>query len=150
LPERQHPTRRVTILNTPQPINWVGVLAAAFAVMMLGWVWFAVLFARAYAVVLNRPYESGAKMPPLFIVGPSLCMLVITVGSAWLMSALSIATLSGAIGFGTGVGVVYLGSTAVNMAINPLVARPLAYGFLSASYFVVASILISVVLLLIR
>lgn len=118
--------------------------------MMLGWVWFAVLFARAYAVVLNRPYESGAKMPPLFIVGPSLCMLVITVGSAWLMSALSIATLSGAIGFGTRVGVVYLGSTAVNMAINPLVARPLAYGFLSASYFVVASILISVVLLLIR
>lgn len=138
------------MLSTPQPINWVGVLAAAFAVMMLGWVWFAVLFARAYAVVLNRPYEPGAKMPPLFIVGPSLCMLVTTVGSAWLMSALNIATLSGAIGFGTGVGVVYLGSTAVNMAINPLVPRPIAYGLLSASYFIVASILISVVLLFIR
>ncbi|MBB3937291.1 hypothetical protein SAMN05216566_11213 [Aureimonas phyllosphaerae] len=30
-----------------QPISWIGILAAAVAVMVLGWVWFAVLFARA-------------------------------------------------------------------------------------------------------
>lgn len=133
---------------TPNPINWIGVLAAAVAVMMLGWVWFAVLFARLYATVLERPYEAGAKMPPLYIVGPSLCMLVTTIASAWLMRAIGIASLDGAIGFGAAVGVSYLGSTAVNMAINPLVPRPLAYGFLSASYFLVASVLISVVLYL--
>ena len=134
---------------TPQPINWIGILAAAFAVMMLGWVWFAVLFARAYAGVLDRPYEPGAKMPPLYIVGPSLCMLATTIASAWFMRALGIATLGGAIAFGVAVGVGYLGSTAINMAINPLVPRPLAYGFLSASYFLVASVLISVVLYLV-
>ncbi|WP_152048299.1 DUF1761 domain-containing protein [Aureimonas psammosilenae] len=132
-----------------QPINWIGILAAAVAVMVLGWVWFAALFARAYASVLDRPFEPGAKMPPLFIAGPSLCMLVTTVASAFLMPAVGVATLPGAIGFGTLVGVGYLGSTAVNMAINPLVSRPLAYGLLSASYFVVASILISIVLFLV-
>jgi hypothetical protein len=131
-----------------QPISWIGILAAAVAVMVLGWVWFAVLFARAYARVLDRSFEPGAKMPPLFIAGPSLCMLVSTITSAFLMPAVGVATLPGAIGFGTLVGVGYLGSTAVNMAINPLVSRPLAYGLLSASYFVVASILISIVLFL--
>ncbi len=131
---------------TSQPIHWIGVLAAAFAVMTLGWVWFAVLFARTYAAVLDRPFVPGAKLPPLYVVGPSLCMLVTTIASAWLMGALGIDTLGGALGFGLAVGVGYLGSTAVNMAINPLVPRPLAYGFLSASYFVVASVLVSVVL----
>lgn len=134
---------------TPQPINWIGILAAAFAVMMLGWVWFAVLFARTYAGVLDRPYEPDARMPPLYIAGPSLCMLVTTIASAWFMRAFGIATLGGAVAFGIAVGVGYLGSTAINMAINPLVSRPLAYGFLSASYFLVASVLISVVLFLV-
>jgi len=134
---------------TTQPVSWIGILVAGFAVMMLGWVWFAVLFARTYAAVLDRPYEPGAKMPPLFIVGPSLCMLVTTITSAWLMPAVGVATLGGAIGFGAVVSIGYLGSTAVNMAINPLVPRPLAYGFLSAAYFLVASIVISVVLFLV-
>ncbi len=137
------------MLETTQSISWLAVLAAAFAVMMLGWVWFAVLFGRAYAAVLNRPYEPGAKMPPLFIAGPSLCMLVTTIASAWFMPAVGVATLTGAIGFGAAVGVGYLAPTAINMAINPLVPRPLAYGFLSAAYFLVASVLISVVLFLI-
>ena len=137
------------MLTTTQPINWIGILAAAFAVMMLGWVWFTVLFARTYAAVLDRPYEPGAKMPPLYIVGPSLCMLVTTIVSAWLMRAVGVVTLGGAIQFGLLIGVGYLGSTAVNMAINPLVPRPLAYGFLSASYFLVASVLISTVLFVI-
>lgn len=137
------------MFTTPPPINWIGVLAAAFAVMMLGWVWFALLFARTYAAVLDRPYEPGAKMPPLYIVLPSLCMLVTTIVSAWLMRALGIATLGDAIGFGLAIGAGYLGSTAVNMAINPLIPRPLAYGFLSASYFLVASVVISIVLFLI-
>jgi len=133
-----------------QSISWIGILAAALAVMVLGWVWFAVLFARAYASVLDRPFEPGAKMPPLFIAGPSLCMLVTTVTSAFLMPAVGVATLPAAIGFGALVGVGYLGSTAVNMAINPLVPRPLAYGGLSAGYFLVASVLVSVVLFLVR
>lgn len=137
------------MLTTTQPINWIGILAAAFAVMMLGWIWFAVLFARTYAAVLDRPYEPGAKMPPLYIVGPSLCMLVTTIVSAWLMRAIGVVTLGGAIQFGLAIGAGYLGSTAVNMAINPLIPRPLAYGFLSASYFLVASVLISTVLFVI-
>ncbi|MDU7520907.1 MAG: DUF1761 domain-containing protein [Roseomonas mucosa] len=132
-----------------QPMNPIGVLLAAFAVTMLGWVWFAVLFARAYAAVLGRPHVPGARMPLLFVAGPSLCMIVTTVASAWFMRVLGIATLGGAVAFGAAVGVGYLGSTAVNMAINPLVPRPLAYGFLSAAYFLVASVLVGVVLFLV-
>ncbi len=73
------------------------------------------------------------------LVGASLCMLVTMIASAWLMRALGSATLGAAVGFGLLVGVCNLGSTAVNMAINSLELRPLAYGFLSSSYLIVAT-----------
>lgn len=130
----------------PMQPNWIGILIAAFAVMMLGWVWFGVLFARLYAGLLGRDFVAGEKMPPLFIAGPSICMLMTTITSAFLMPALGVSTLPGAITFGLIIGIGYLGATAVNMGINPNIPRPLAYGFLSASYFLIASVLICIVL----
>lgn len=126
----------------------LGILVAALAVMMLGWIWFDLLFGRAYAVVLGREYPPAQKPRALYIAGPSLCMLVTTIAIAILMSALAVPTLSRAIGLGLLIGVGLLGTTAVNMGINPNIPRPLAYGFLSASYFVVSSVVISIVLFL--
>lgn len=131
--------------DMPLP-NPFGILAAAFAVMMLGWLWFDLMFGRTYAVVLGRAHPPESKPAPLYFVGPSICMLVTTVALAVLMRSLSISTLSQAIGLGALVGVGFLGSTAVNMGINPNIPRPLPYGFLSATYFVTSSILACVLM----
>jgi hypothetical protein len=130
-------------------ISLVAIVAASFAVMMLGWLWFAVLFARPYAVVLGRRHDPQAKMGPLYIVGPSLCMVVTTVAMAVLMKATGVASLPEAIGLGALIGIGLLASTAVNMAINPNIPRPIAYGAMSASYFLVASVMISAILYLV-
>lgn len=128
------------------PMNLLGILAAGFSVMMLGWLWFDLLFGRTYAVVLGRDQLPPSKPAPLYFVGPSICMLVTTMALAVLMRWLAVPTLPQAAGLGVLVGVGLLGSTAVNMGINPNIPRPLSYGFLSASYFLASSILICVLL----
>lgn len=135
--------------NAIASINPVGVILAAFAVMMLGWLWFEKLFASAYVVVLGRGRLPKTKPGALFIAGPSLCMLVTALTSAVLIRALAIQTLRDVMAFGVVVGVGYLGATAVNMGINPSIPQPLRYGFLSASYFLIASVLIATILYLV-
>lgn len=132
--------------NTIDHISLLAVAIASLAVMTLGWVWFAVLFERTYAVVLGRADQPKTTMGALYIVGPSLCMLVTTLAIAALMAAQRISSLGGALGLGAIIGVGLLSATAMNMAINPNVPRPIIYGLLSSAYFFVASILISVVL----
>lgn len=127
-------------------LNLLGILAAGFSVMMLGWLWFDLLFGRTYAVVLGRERILPSKPAPLYFVGPSICMLVTTVALDVLMRWLAVPTLLQATGLGVLVGIGLLGSTAVNMGINPNIPRPLPYGFLSASYFLASSVLICVIL----
>lgn len=129
-------------------VSIIAILAAAVAVMLLGGIWFAWLFARQYAAVLGRTDEPSTAMSPLYFVGPSLCMLVTTVGSAVLMAAQGVSSLAEAARFGAIVGVCFLGTTAMNMAINPNIPRPIVYGVLSAGYFLVSSLMISITLFL--
>ena len=129
-------------------VSIVAILAASVAVMLLGGVWFAWLFARQYAVVLGRADQPKTAMSPLYFVGPSLCMLVTTIGSAILMAAQGVGSLAEALRFGAIVGACFLATTAMNMAINPNIPRPIVYGVLSAGYFFVSSLIISVILFL--
>jgi hypothetical protein len=129
-------------------ISIPAILAASVAVMLLGGVWFAWLFARQYAIVLGRADEPKSAMAPLYFVGPSLCMLVTTVGSAILMAEQGVSSLPDAVRFGATVGVCFLATTAMNMAINPNIPRPIVYGLLSAGYFLVSSLVISITLFL--
>lgn len=129
-------------------VSIIAILAASIAVMVLGGVWFAWLFARQYAVVLGRADAPKTAMSPLYFVGPSLCMLVTTIGSDLLMAAQGVSSLLDALRFGAIVGVCFLATTAMNMAINPNIPRPIVYGVLSAGYFLVSSLIISVTLFL--
>ena len=119
-------------------------------VSVLGGVWFSAIFGKTYAAVLGRDYDPKAKLAPLFYAGPVICMLIIVVTSAFLMRALAISSLGTAAGFGAAVGFGYLGANAVNMGINPNIPRPIAYGMLSAGYFVLSSVLIGVTLYWLR
>lgn len=134
--------------NVVDHVSILAVLVSAAAVMVLGFVWFAVVFKNQYAVVLGRVGQPDA-MGSLFIAGPSICVLVTAFTIAYLMSALRVASLNEALGFGAIVGLGLLAATAMNMAINPNIPRPITYGVLSSSYFFVSSILISALVYLV-
>ncbi len=129
-------------------VSILAVLVSAVAVMVLGFVWFAVVFKKQYAVVLGRVGQPDA-MGPLFIVGPSICVLVTAFTIAYLMSAQGVASLAEALEFGAIVGVGFLAATAMNIAINPNIPRPITYGLLSSAYFFASSILTSTLVYLI-
>ena len=111
----------------------------------LGGVWFAVLFAKPYAIALGRQPIPNQKPAPLFIVGPFFCNLVATLTTAILIRMLHISTLGGALAFGMLVGIGYVASTGMNVAINPNFPHPFLYMRVNAPYFLLVSLLSSVV-----
>ena len=127
-------------------LNWFGVLLAYVPYFLLGAIWFTVLFKKQYAISLGRENEQQQNLAPIFIVGPALCMLVITLTSALLLNALAINSYQGALLFGLIVGVGYLVANTVNIAINPNIPRPLLYGAISGAYHLVGIVLVSLML----
>ena len=127
-------------------LNWFGVLLAYVPYFLLGALWFTVLFKKQYAISLGRENEQPQNLAPIFIVGPALCMLVITLTSALLLNALAINSYQGALLFALLVGIGYLVANTVNIAINPNIPRPLLYGAISGAYHLVGIVIVSLML----
>jgi hypothetical protein len=121
-------------------LPWLGVLLGSLAFSMLGGLWFAVLFKRAYAAALERTDLADRKPGPLFIVGPLLCGVVITLTNALIMQALTVDSLGAALEFGLVSGFGYLTPMTINIAINPNFPRPLAYSAVNAPYFLLGNL----------
>lgn len=138
------------MFNVLVDINWVAVVLAALASFMFGGVWFTVLFGKAYIRALGKENAPKEKLAPIFIVGPFVCGLITAITSAVLMYALNIKSMGDALLFGAIVGFGYLVSTTVNVAINPNMPRPLFYGLISGGYFFIASLMVSVILVLMK
>lgn len=122
-------------------INWLAVLLASVALAALGAAWFMALFPRPYATALGRTDLAGQKPRPLFIAGPFVCSVVLTITNAVLMRSFGITSLTSALLFGAITGVGYLASTTVNVAINPNIPRPLLYGAVNAPFFLVGNLI---------
>jgi hypothetical protein len=118
-------------------INWLSVAVAFLVYFVLGALWFTALFSKPYRISLGKENEPPQKPAPIFIVGPALCTLVITVTSAILMTALHMQTYGEAFQFSMLVGFGYLVANTVNIAINPNIPRPILYGIISGSYHLV-------------
>ncbi|WP_010203574.1 DUF1761 domain-containing protein [Salinibacterium sp. PAMC 21357] len=135
-------------------INWLAVIASTIVFTVLGGLWFAVIVAKPYAAALGDPSSTSpaggkaAAMPPLFIVGPLIANLAVVVTSAVLLRALAVESLADGIAFGLIVGVGYLIAHTFNIAINPNIPRPLLYGLVNAPYFVICSVVASIILTL--
>ena len=127
-------------------LNWFGVLLAFVPYFLLGALWFTVLFKKQYAISLGRENEQPQNLAPIFIIGPALCMLVITLTSALLLNALAINSYQGALLFALLVGIGYLVANTVNIAINPNIPRPLLYGAISGAYHLVGIVIVSLML----
>ncbi|GIF23765.1 hypothetical protein BJ973_004376 [Actinoplanes tereljensis] len=127
-------------------MNLIGILVGFLAFTVLGGVWFAVLFPRAYNRSLGRDPGAKPDPSPLFFAGPALTSLVITITSAILMDALNIDGYGDALLFGLTVGTGYLAANTVNIAINPNFPRPLLYAAISGSYNILGSLIVSLIL----
>ncbi|AKQ64335.1 hypothetical protein A176_001247 [Myxococcus hansupus] len=121
-------------------LNGFAVLLSAAAQGMLGAVWYMGVIPKPYALALGRTDLVGRKPEPLFIAGPQVCMLVVTLGNAMLLRALHIDAMPDALVFGALSGVGYIVATVFNVAINPNIPRPLLYGVINAPYFLVSNL----------
>jgi hypothetical protein len=134
------------MFNIISTINWLSVLAAFVAYFLLGPVWYLGLFPKAYRAALGKENEPAPKPEPLFIIGPAVCSLVVTITCAVLLYALYINTYSSAVGFALLVGFGYLFTNTVNIAINPNMPRPLFYGLITGSFHLVGMVLVNLIL----
>lgn len=126
-------------------LHWISILLAFVAYFLLGALWFTLFFSKQYKISLGRENETLPNKP-IFIVGPAICSLVITIASAILIYALNIQSFGDAMEFALIVGVGYLVANTVNIAINPNIPRPILYGIISGSYHLVGILIVSAIL----
>lgn len=134
------------MISSISAIKWLGVLAAFVPYFMLGALWFTVFFKKSYLVSLGKENSIPQKPAPIFIIGPAICSLVITIATAMLMAALHINSYSSALEFAGVIGVGYLVANTVNIAINPNIPKPIFYGIISGSYHLVGITIVCIVL----
>jgi len=127
-------------------VNWLSILLAFVAYSALGALWFTLLFKKQYAISLGKENVPLQNSSPIFIVGPMVCSLVITIATALLMKALGITTYAEAAGFACIVGIGYLFSNTVNIAINPNMPRPLMYGLISGLFHLTGIMIVCVII----
>jgi uncharacterized membrane protein len=127
-------------------LNWISVLVAFVAYFLLGGMWFAFLFKKQYAISLGKENNLPEKPAPLFIIGPAVCSLIITIATAVLMYALNINTYGQAIEFALIIGVGYLVANTFNIAINPNMPYPIHYGIISGLYHLVGILIVCIIL----
>ncbi len=134
------------MINLISAINWVSVLLAVVSYSILGGLWFTVFFKKPYHYSLGKTIDPQEKPAPIFIVGPAVCSLVITITSAILMQALGIKSLAAAIEFAFLTGIGYLFANTVNIAINPNMPRPLLYGMISGVFHLVGMVIVCTII----
>jgi len=127
-------------------LNWTGVVLAFAAYATLGALWFTLFFRKQYQISLGRENETLQNNQPVFIIGPALCSLVITVTSAVLLQALKIESLDEALAFALLIGVGYLLSNTINIAINPNMPRPFHYSIITGLYHLTGIAIVSIIL----
>jgi hypothetical protein len=138
------------MFNVLSELNWIAIAAGTVALSVLGFVWFAVLFPKVYAIALGKQDEPPKPPAPIFIAGPFVCGLVTTIASAILIRAFKIESVADALIFGAIVGIGYMASTTVNTGINPNIPRPLVYGSVSGGYFFFAGLIVSIILVALK
>jgi Protein of unknown function (DUF1761) len=127
-------------------INYIGVVAGAVSVWMLGMVWYTVLFGRAWQAVLGVQEASYSALGMLRTMAIHLVFLLIqayVVGYAQLF--LGVADWYAAVELGVWIWVGFMLPIFVNTIIYE--QRSMKYFWISSMYMLVGSVLMSVVLL---
>lgn len=128
-------------------LNWIGVGLAFLAYFLLGALWFTLFFTKAYKIALGRGDEALKNTAPIFIVGPALCSLVITITTSVLLSALQVRHWGEAVELSLLVGIGYLVANTINIAINPNIPRPILYGVITGAYHLLGIVIVGLILI---
>jgi hypothetical protein len=86
------------------------------------------------------------KIQAPFSLSPMVCSLLITITSALLLRVLGIHSYAGGMEFALIVGVGYLFSNTVNIAINPNMPKPIPYGLISGFFHLVGILIVCSIL----
>lgn len=138
------------MFNVLSTINWFSVLLAFAAYFMLGALWYLLLFPKKYRMTLGRDPEINPSQAPVFIIGPAVCAFIITITSALFMYALNISSVQDALLFACIAGSGYLFTNTVNIAINPNIPKPFAYGFITGGYHLVGMIMVCLIIVMMK
>ncbi|MHB9147174.1 MAG: DUF1761 domain-containing protein [Candidatus Amoebophilus sp.] len=138
------------MINLFSAINWISVLIAFVAYFLLGALWFTLLFKKQYANSLGKKNDTLKNSSPIFFIGPAVCSLIITITSAILIDALGIDSYGKAIEFAFIIGIGYLFTNTVNIAINPNIPKPILYGIISGMFHLIGILIVSVVIVAMR
>lgn len=134
------------MINQLPNLNWISVLLAFVAYFLLGALWFTLFFSKSYKKSLGRENEI-LENKPIFIVGPAVCSLIITIASAILVYALNISSLKYGFEFSLFIGIGFLVANTVNIAINPNIPKPILYGIISGSYHLVGILIVNTIVI---
>lgn len=122
------------MINQFGNINWLSVTIATVVYFLLGALWFTTFFKKQYARSLGKENEPNQKPEPLYIIGPALCIFVITLTSALFLYKLNINSITGAVEVSLIIGIGFVFANTMNIAINPNIPRPILYGIISGTY----------------
>jgi len=136
------------MLTALSDLNWLAVIAATIVFAVLGGVYFTAVVGKAYKVALGNENRELPKPGTIFIVGPLIASVLVVITTAILLRGLEINTVGEGIVFGLVVSIGYLVAQTLNIAINPNFPRPLLYTLINAPYFVVCTVLASIILTL--
>jgi uncharacterized membrane protein len=127
-------------------INWISVILAFLAYFFLGALWYLLLFPKIYRISLGRDPNINASESPIYIIGPAVCAMIITLTCAIVLYALKINSVSDLFIFILLIGIGFLFSNTVNIGINPNIPRPFLYGMITGMYHLVGMVLVNVIL----
>lgn len=131
-------------------LNWMSIFIAFIVYYLLGALWFTIFFKKQYAISLGKENQLPQKPAPIFIIGPAICSLVITIATALLMHVINIITVSKALEFSFIIGIGFLVANTINIAINPNMPRPIHYGIISGFYHLTGIILVCFILVMMQ
>jgi hypothetical protein len=118
----------ITLLTT---INWISVILAFVAYFLLGALWYMLLFPKPLRISLGRDPNINPSEAPIYIIGPGVCALVVTITCAILIYALNLTAYADVIQFALIVGIGYLFTNTINIGINPNIPKHFQYGMIT-------------------
>jgi hypothetical protein len=131
-------------------LNWWAVLVAFLPYTVLGALWFTLFFIKPYKAALGKANQDLNNKAPIYIVGPMICTIVVTLATAILVQALNIQTIGGAIELSAVIGIGYLVANTFNIAINPNIPNPIQYGMITGSYHLIGITIASIILVVMK
>jgi len=132
----------MNLMNLMTTINWISVILAFVAYFLLGALWYMLLFPRPLRISLGRDPNINPSEAPIYIIGPGVCALVVTVTCAILIYALNLTAYADVIKFALIVGIGYLFTNTINIGINPNIPKHISYGMITGFYHLVGMLIV--------